>query len=261
MSRFLRFDKIGNKRGEIVPVILGRHSPGGSRSRDCPRHAASPTSHGVCAMSNQVPRVREPDVPSLHDWRTTDEQEIARRRLRARVEGFAIANRDPVHPIFSNFRVRSGSGMTYGVEIRDLAGRQFACECVDFRINGLGTCKHVEAVLQYLEARFKRLFQSAARQEPSRIDLVPDVSRGTLRLLHLDGKPPEELREWFREDGWLRDGEPEEAIATVERLRASGRTEVRVSQEVAPWLEARRQQAERRALRRECNSLVPIESL
>ena len=89
-------------------------------------------------------------VPSPHNWRTTDEDEINRRRLRARTEDFQIANLDARYPIFSNFRVRSGSGLTYSVEIRDLRERQFACNCVDFRINDLGTCKHVEAALLHL---------------------------------------------------------------------------------------------------------------
>ena len=100
-------------------------------------------------------------MPSPHNWRTTDEDEINRRRARARTEEFRISNTDPRHPIFSNFRVRSGSGLTYSVEVRDVRQRQFACDCVDFRINGLGTCKHVEAVLLQLQARFKRLFRAA----------------------------------------------------------------------------------------------------
>src|SRR6266704_929220 len=102
------------------------------------------------------------EVPSLHNWRTTDDDEINRRRARAQTEEFSISNTDPRHPIFSNFRVQSASGLTYSVEIRDISERQFACDCVDFRINGLGTCKHVEALLLYLQARFKRLFRVAA---------------------------------------------------------------------------------------------------
>src|SRR5919109_1547614 len=111
-------------------------------------------------------------VPPPHDWRTTDADEINKRRLRARDESFRIANVDPRHPIFSNFRIESASGLAYLVEIRDLRERQFACDCVDFRINGLGTCKHVEAVLLQLERRFKRLFKSAAEKGSDRIDLV-----------------------------------------------------------------------------------------
>ncbi len=112
------------------------------------------------------------EVPSPHDWRTTDADEINRRRLRAREESFRITNADPAHPIFSNFRVQSASGMTYSVEVRDLRQRHFACDCVDFRINGLGTCKHVEAVLLHLEARFRRLINSARQNGSTRIEVL-----------------------------------------------------------------------------------------
>ena len=67
-------------------------------------------------------------VPSVHNWRTTDLDEINRRKARAQAEEFRIANADPRHPIFSNFRIESGSGLTYSVEIRDLRQPQFACE-------------------------------------------------------------------------------------------------------------------------------------
>src|SRR6266851_5301266 len=132
----------------------------------------------------------EIEVPSPHDWRTTDADEINRRRLRAREESFRITNADPAHPIFSNFRVQSASGMTYSVEVRDLRLRLFACDCVDFRINGLGTCKHVEAVLLHLEARFRRLFTSATRNSTTRLDIVPDPNTDSLRLFKNGGKLP-----------------------------------------------------------------------
>ena len=74
---------------------------------------------------------------------------------------------------------------------------QFACECVDFRINGLGTCKHVEAVLLQLECRFRRRFRLAARLGSDRIDLVPDAALGTLRLLNNNGSLPKAIAEWF----------------------------------------------------------------
>src|SRR5208337_3849779 len=126
-------------------------------------------------------------VPALHNWRTTDQEEINRRRERAQKEQFQLSNADPRHPIFSNFRVASGSGLTYSVEIRDLAGRQFACDCVDFRINGLGTCKHVEAVLLYLQARHKRLFRAAESNGSGRLDVLPDPAHDSLRLMNGHG--------------------------------------------------------------------------
>lgn len=189
-------------------------------------------------------------LPPATDWRTTDADEIARRRLRAREEKPVVLNLDPAHPIFSNFEVRSPSGQNYRVELRDLASRHQACTCTDFRINGLGTCKHVEAVLLHLEqARPAELATARAAASP-RTDLVPDPAAGALRIeRNLDRLPPR-LRALFRDDGLLRhDVQPHEALA---RITAAGTdTGVRVSQEVAPWFEARRRERERRERRRD----------
>ncbi len=152
-----------------------------------------------------MPRVLSPhkiskiQVPSAHDWRTTDEDEINKRRLRARSESLRISNTNSEHPIFSNFRVKSPSGMTYSVEIRGLADRHFACDCVDFQSNGLGTCKHVEAVLLLLEAQHKRLYQAALKQGSNRIDVVPDRVKGVLRLERGRQHLPPSLRKCFSE--------------------------------------------------------------
>jgi superfamily II DNA or RNA helicase len=193
----------------------------------------------------------EIEVPSAHNWRTTDEDELNRRRLRARTEEFRISNADPRYPIFSNFRVKSGSGLTYSVEIRDLRQRLFACDCVDFHINGLGTCKHVEAVLLQLEARYHRLFRAAAREGTPRLDVVPDAGSGSLRLLDRGGIVARALQKWFDQDGFLRRGEPEEVVDALKRLAATDLPELRLSQEVDLWLEARRRVEERKRLRRE----------
>ena len=117
-------------------------------------------------------------LPPVHDWRTTDADEINKRRQRAREESFVITNTDARHPIFSNFRVKSASGLTYSVEIRGLSGQQCACDCVDFRTNGLALCKHTEAVLLHLQARHKRLFKSAPSAGSNRIEVTVDVASG-----------------------------------------------------------------------------------
>src|SRR6266576_3386010 len=121
-------------------------------------------------MTNKAAQIK---VPSAFNWRTSDQDEINRRRERAQIEEFRVVNSDPRYPIFSNLRVRSRSGLTYTVEIRDVRQRQFGCDCVDFRINGLGTCKHIEAVLLLLERRFKRVFEAAVQKGSDRVDLVP----------------------------------------------------------------------------------------
>ncbi len=91
----------------------------------------------------------------------TNTDEVLKRQLRAREERHRITNLKPRHPVFSNFEVRSPSGMTYRVEIRAISSRQFSCTCTDFRINGLDTCKHAEAVLLQLARRGRFTFASA----------------------------------------------------------------------------------------------------
>ena len=194
-------------------------------------------------------------LPPAHDWRTTDADEINRRRLRARNERFVIRHAGPGDPVFSSFRVESATGMTYSVEIRDVAARRFACDCVDFSANGLGTCKHVEAVLLHLRARLKGKFKEAVERGPDHPSLVPDLEQATLRLEGDGGKLPPSLRRWFSADGGMRpDRSPEELL---EHLYGSGDADVlRVSQQVAPFLEARQRAAERLALRREYEQKV-----
>lgn len=195
----------------------------------------------------------EPEIslPAAHDWRTTDEDEINRRRKRAREESFVIRNGDARFPVFSNFSVGSGSGMTYAVEIRDVAGRQFACACQDFRKNGLGTCKHVEAVLLHLEARFKRLFAQAVKDGSPRVDVAPDPAGDTLRVERGLERLPAAVRNWFADDGRLSGAPVEDALAAFEKLRAADLLELRLAQEISPWLEERQRRAERKELRRE----------
>jgi hypothetical protein len=191
------------------------------------------------------------EVPSVHNWRTTDQDEINRRRARAQTEEFRIANTNPRHPIFSNFKVNSSSGLTYSVEVRDIYAKEFSCDCVDFRVNGLGTCKHVEAVLIHLRARFKRLFETSARQGGNRLEVLPDVSHNSLRLKNGNGSTPRSLQVWFDAEGRLKKGAAEEAVDALRELATSSLSELRLSQELEPWLAARRQADETRNLRQE----------
>ncbi len=192
---------------------------------------------------------KEFKVPTF-DWRTTDAQEVERRRQRAREESFVITNATPEHPVFSNFQVKSGSGLTYSVEVRDLKSGQFACDCVDFRINGLGLCKHVEAVRMQLEAHHKRLLKEAIASGSNRIEITVDREASTLRAKFNAGELPKEVAEWFGPDGRLADRSPEDAVEALRKLQGSSLPLLRLSQEIQPWLETRLRLEESRESRR-----------
>lgn len=196
--------------------------------------------------------IRKIEVPAAYNWKTTDADEINKRRLRARTEPLEIRPLDGRHPIFSTFRVCSGSGEIYTVEIRSLSRQSFACTCVDFRINGLGTCKHIEATLLHLEASHRRIFRETQKREPTFLDIVPDPASNTLRIENGANGLPRQWRGFFSADGRLKT-EPEEALEALRKARIPN---LRISQEVAPWLEARRHIQERRVLLHEYEQKV-----
>ena len=197
-------------------------------------------------ISTRRRKTTEIPLPPANDWRTTDADEILRRRQRAKEEHHVIHNLEPEHPVFSNFRVASPSGMTYEVEIRDVAAPAHACTCPDFRINGLGTCKHTEAVLLWLRRRQKGGMRLAETSGSPRVDLVP--AGASLQVERNLAKLSKSLRGLFDDSGLLAPGvTPEEA---VEKFRRAGGKN-RVSLETTSWLEARQQAEERVLLRRD----------
>ena len=82
--------------------------------------------------------------PPLHGWISTDEDEIKRRRWRGRTEIEQVHALDEHIGPFGDYRVTSSSGSSYVVEIRSLREPVNSCECHDYRVNRLGSCKHVE---------------------------------------------------------------------------------------------------------------------
>ncbi len=203
-------------------------------------------------------RKPEDDLPAAQDWRSTDEQEVLRRQLRAKEERMRIRNLFPAEAVFSNFEVRSDSGMTYQVEVRDVQQRAFSCTCADFRKNGLGTCKHVEGVLLHAQKKAgKAAWERKVKAGSRRIEVEPhllyglQVKRGLARL-------PRAVRSMFlAEDGTRRTSQPlPDVLTALERLRGADFPDLRVSQEVAPFLAAQAEEEERRRLRHEYEQRV-----
>ncbi len=149
--------------------------------------------------------------------------------------------------------MKSGSGLTYTVEIRNVSQRRFSCNCVDFRINALGTCKHVEATLFCLEARHPRSYRRAQNNGAGRVDVVPDLMADALRIEDHGGDLPRSLGPAIGENGLIRIADPEEALSL---LRGAGIPSLRISQDVAPWLEARRRAQEHKLALRDYEQKV-----
>ena len=183
--------------------------------------------------------------PPAHDWRTTDEHERQRRRDRAEAERPVIVANAEVPSLFN---VRSRSGLGYQVEIRDLDTPLAACSCVDFRINGLNTCKHLEAVFSLLQRRPKAR-KAVKKVAAGSAWIVPSPDRTSLVIEGDIRNVPAGLRSRFDGAGLLTGSTSPEEL--VEALQQSSSAKLLLSIETVPWLEARQQKQERLALRRE----------
>lgn len=206
------------------------------------------------------------DRPAPQGWRTTDEEEIALRRWRGRTEIGAVEALEQEQPFFGTFRVRSDSGSCYEVEIRSLGAFANSCGCIDHRVNGLGTCKHIEGALAALHRQGAKAFRGAAGAGSPRVEVFldrRDAPRPTIAWPVSDGSV-RAARNWLRPflapDGEL-DQDPDKVAALVAAWRtapAHVRRRLRVSRHFGPWLERERRRRSREEARAEF--LAEVES-
>jgi SNF2 family DNA or RNA helicase len=77
------------------------------------------------------------------------EQQIAERRERAAAAIKKVLSR-PGASVYGDYRVEAVSGKTYRLAMRGPGLFENFCSCPDFAANTLGTCKHIEALLDRL---------------------------------------------------------------------------------------------------------------
>jgi hypothetical protein len=191
--------------------------------------------------------------PKFQGWRTTDEEEIERRRLRASQEPFVINPSEPSHTFYGRFACHSkASGRTYLVEIRSLTQLENSCQCLDFLSNGLGTCKHIEAVLSHAAGGHRRRFAQAAAEGSPMVEVYLSRYQGPeIKVawpVRASKGAKELLSPFFSNDGSLL-ADPVEAFPAVKRaLHLSSeaiKKEVRIGMEVEEWVEDQRRRRER----------------
>src|SRR5262249_15832942 len=93
----------------------------------------------------KLSRLHKPEGMALEAW------QIELRRQFGRDQRFEIINVGD-HPFFSEFEVTNPQNKnSYRVAIRGRQPGDNFCSCPDFTTNALGTCKHIEFTLSYLE--------------------------------------------------------------------------------------------------------------
>jgi len=189
-------------------------------------------------------------------WRTSDEYELELRRERGREEISRIESLGDRRAPFGAYRVSSASAETYVVEIRSLDEPVNSCGCPDHQANGLGTCKHVEGVLQRL--RNRRGAARALRAGNPRTELFFDRREGRpavwWRVRRGRCNQAERIVEAAcSEDGYLL-GTPVRTLArileTLRTLAPAARAGVGVSRYLEDWQAGERDRAADRRARR-----------
>jgi hypothetical protein len=189
---------------------------------------------------------RPPPPPG---WNTSDDDEIRLRRWRGCTEILSVKALEPDHPYYGTFRTQSASGGSYDVEIRSLDGFANSCGCIDYRVNGLGTCKHIEGVLAALRRRSARAFRDAAARGSPRVEVFLDRRGGAAPALAWpagNGRHSNAASGWLAAfvaaDGTLASdpGKIESLISDWRVAPANVRRQIRVSQHFAPVPDARR---------------------
>ncbi len=190
-------------------------------------------------------------------WRTSDEDEIERRRQRGAVEACQVENISGSDPFYGDYQLLSGNGGRYAIEIRSLAEPINSCNCPDHTVNRLGTCKHVEAILHRIAKGKKRRFKNAAEEGQPQVEvyldrrdekikiLWPQRSRSRSRLRDL-------LEPFFSSDGTLLRNAATSFPVLQRKITEAPKAllnKIRISQQIDPWLERQSQQANREKAR------------
>jgi len=98
----------------------------------------------------KVSYLKKPDDLTLEEW------QYALRKQFAETHFFKIRKKG-THPVFSDYDVYNPeTKLTYKVALRSRDNSANFCECGDFKTNGLGTCKHIEAVFRYIDTELNK---------------------------------------------------------------------------------------------------------
>ena len=93
---------------------------------------------------------RQPDDFSIEEW------QYALRKQFAESHPFRVEKLQN-KAVFSDYRVYNPeTKLSYKIALRSNDNSANFCECNDFKTNGLGTCKHIEAVFYYIHNKLKK---------------------------------------------------------------------------------------------------------
>src|SRR5215470_10480185 len=166
--------------------------------RRAPKSSKSPHRKSAGKAKAKAALDRPPLPPG---WRTSDDHEINLRRWRGRTEILSVKAAEPDHPYFGTFRAQSASGGSYDVEIRSLNALANSCGCIDYRVNGLGTCKHIEGTIEAMARGRAKSFRAAMQTGSPRVEVFLDRRVSSVPAIMWPAEAPgrniKPVRDWL----------------------------------------------------------------
>jgi superfamily II DNA/RNA helicase len=187
-------------------------------------------------------KIRKKRKLNFKGWHSTDQDEVERRRQRGETEAMIVRALDSDAGLFGDYFVHSeGGSRAYHVELRSLSLQVNSCDCPDFRVNRLCTCKHIEGVICEIQQEKKQV------EELSTIEIYVDFSeQDKVRILwpkQTEDRVKKLLDPFFSADASLI-AKPLDVVPTllrlVKQLNDSSEQVIRVSSLLEPWLEQKR---------------------
>ncbi len=140
---------------------------------------------------------RCPENMSLENWQ---------RQLRkhaATKEPFGI--RPPQHPGDSFIVTSAKSGGKYRVDYFGQGSNRNRCECMDFKTNRLGTCKHIEAISMADNGRYATRIWPIPNRTYVYVDYVDDRKIKIRKGLYVSAEFAALINEYFDDEDVIRD--------------------------------------------------------
>ena len=151
---------------------------------------------------NKLSNIRKPEEISIDEWQT------GLRKQFAPDQKFKFKNTGD-HPVYSDFEVfNPETEKRYKVSIRDNIKSYNFCSCPDFKINGLGTCKHIEFMLHYfsLYKRYRKYIGKPHVPKYSSLSIFYGNERKVWLKKALDALPVPGEKGLFDNEGFLISG-------------------------------------------------------
>jgi len=182
----------------------------------------------------KISKTHKPDNLDVEEW-----QRLLRKQF-GEMQNFKIKNTGD-HPVFSEFAVTNPvSGRTYKVAVRGLSPGENYCSCPDYRINNLGTCKHIEFALSRLMKKkgAKKAFKQGHTPPYSEVYLSYGIKR-QVRFRAGENMPAEVaslVKEYFGQDGTLKERRLLDFQTFLEKLPKNTAHEIRCYDDVLSFI-------------------------